>query len=69
MGHHVSAACEARLEERPEEGLMGFELVEARDWLADCFEDCPQHLTDAEVIAAVHRHYEGGLEAFIAACE
>ena len=35
-----------------------------RDWIEDCFEDAPDDLTDAEVIAAIERHYNGGVAQF-----
>lgn len=40
-----------------------------KDWIADCVwldEDELDEWTDLEVIRGVHRHYEGGIEAFIA---
>lgn len=40
------------------------DLEEARGWIADCFEDAPDDLSDAEVIQAIQRHYDGGLAAF-----
>ena len=39
-------------------------LQDMRDWLADCFEDAPADLTDAEVLLAVQRHYDGGTAQF-----
>lgn len=45
-----------------------------RDWIADCsWPDLPPDevadLTEAEVIAGVARHYDGGLAAFQATME
>lgn len=41
------------------------ELVsEARGWIADCFEDAPDDLTDTEVMQAIARHYAGGIDQF-----
>lgn len=41
-------------------------LIEARDWILDCFEDAPVDLSDDEIVAAVERHYHGGLAGFLA---
>lgn len=43
---------------------MTIDLAEARDWIADAFEDAPDDLTDDEVIQGIARHYEGGIDAF-----
>lgn len=40
-------------------------IAEARAWIADTFGDAPSDLTDAEVRAAVARHYDGGWAAFV----
>jgi hypothetical protein len=50
-----------------EGGWLGMEAVmrEARDWLLDCFDDCPAVLADAEVRSAVRRHYVGGWRGFV----
>ena len=38
---------------------------EARDWIADCWDDVDvASLSDAEIRAGVQRHYEGGWAAF-----
>lgn len=34
-------------------------------WLQDCFGDCPDSLTDHEIIAAINRHYSGGWIGFV----
>lgn len=44
--------------------LSAAHLVEARDWVYDCFPDAPEDLTDAEVGQAIARYYDGGLQAF-----
>ena len=38
---------------------------EARNWIADSFEDAPATLTNAEVKAGIEHHYEGGWDQFI----
>ena len=35
-----------------------------REWLADCFEDAPNDLTNEEIITAIERHYDGGVIQF-----
>jgi hypothetical protein len=42
-------------------------LNEARGWLADCgYENAaPASLTNAQVQAAVNKHYAGGWDAFV----
>jgi hypothetical protein len=40
-------------------------LSEARGWLADCFDHVPASLTNAQVQAAVNKHYAGGWDAFV----
>jgi hypothetical protein len=45
--------------------LTAAQLAEAREWIYDSYEDAPEDLTDAEVTAAVRRHYDGGLAAFL----
>lgn len=48
--------------------LSADQVLEARDWLADCFEDDPElelsELSDSEIVSAVSRHYDGGIAAF-----
>lgn len=39
-------------------------LHEARQWIADVFEDAPKRLTNAEVINGISRHYAGGWSQF-----
>ena len=46
--------------------LTTIDLQEARDWIADCFEDAPGDLTNWEVIDGIKRKYLGGLDQFIA---
>ena len=46
--------------------MSATQLQEARDWIADCFEDAPDDLTDWEVIDGIKRHYLGGVDQFIA---
>jgi hypothetical protein len=46
-------------------------LSEARRWIADCAwadlgPDAIDEITDAEVLAGVERHYDGGWSAFLA---
>ena len=48
--------------------LSRAELVEAEAWLADCFADLPEDLTDAEIVHAIRRHFDGGLDAFRESC-
>ena len=46
--------------------LAGGSIIqEARDWIADCFEDAPGDLTDWEAIDGIKRHYVGGLDQFV----
>lgn len=40
-------------------------IRDGHDWLADCFEDCPEQLSPTEVVNAVNRYYSGGWSAFI----
>jgi hypothetical protein len=42
------------------------QILEAREWLADCFEDMPDPLTTGEVVRAINRHYDGGWSTFLA---
>ena len=47
--------------------LAGGSIIqEARDWIADSFEDAPDDLTDRDVIEGIRRHYIGGMIQFIA---
>ena len=39
-------------------------IQEMREWLADCFEDAPNDLTNEEIITAIERHYDGGVIQF-----
>ena len=39
-------------------------MQEMRDWIADCFEDAPDDMTDVEVLLAIQRHYDGGTAQF-----
>lgn len=53
------------------EPLSGDSLNEARDWLKDCAwqdmeEDDFDGLSAEAVTRGVHRHYDGGLVAFLA---
>lgn len=41
-------------------------FVEARGWIADCFEDAPKKLSDGDVIKAINEHYDGGWRGFMA---
>ena len=47
--------------------LSADQVLEAREWLEDCFED-PElelsELSDSEIVSAVSRHYDGGIAAF-----
>lgn len=46
-------------------GILDYRLrVEAVGWLRDCFPDCPDDLTDREVMFNVGEHYDGGWQAF-----
>jgi hypothetical protein len=42
-------------------------IAEALSWLEDCFEDLPADLTEAEIVAGVKRHFDGGWLAFVEA--
>lgn len=39
-------------------------MIEARSWIADCFEDAPMNLRDNEVVDAIERHFVGGWAEF-----
>lgn len=48
-------------------------IAAAREWVADCVwiedpEDI-EEMTDAQILAGVERHYDGGLAQFIADAE
>lgn len=47
--------------------LNAQQLTEAREWIADCFEDVDAaELTHLEVERGIARHFEGGIAAFLA---
>lgn len=47
--------------------LNAQQLTEAREWIADCFDDVDAtELTDQEVERGVARHFDGGIKAFLA---
>jgi hypothetical protein len=42
------------------------ELVDARDWIADCFDDVNvNELSDVQIFNGIRRHYDGGISAFV----
>ena len=46
------------------------EIQAMRDWVAECDwiedQDYIDEMTDAEIVAGVRKHYDGGVTAFIA---
>lgn len=44
------------------------EIIEARDWMRDCFPRYERGRTDREVLDEINRLYPGGWAAFAAEC-
>jgi|TARA_R110000744_G_scaffold7113_3_gene24391 hypothetical protein len=40
-------------------------VLDALDWLEDCFEECPADLSVNEIVKAIQRHWSGGWENFV----
>lgn len=41
------------------------EIADAYEWLGDICDDVPAEMTNAEIITAITRHYEGGWPQFL----